>query len=619
MIQLRNIYLSYKEELIHNGTITIQDNKITCLTGLSGSGKTSLLYLIGLLNTHSNLDYYFNNTKLNFKDKKSLANIRRLDIGYVFQDNNILEHFTIKENFSYIAQLCNIDISDDNIKHLLSIVQLEKSLDTLPSHLSGGEKQRLAIALALSKDPKLIVLDEPTSSLDKETSTQIMDVLHTIAHQHHKMILIASHSKLISQKSDMVYRIENKQILPDVSNNFNLDLIKQSKRNSIPLKFYWHYIFLHLKKQRSLYSLLFLIVSFIISFCSISQSFSQEYMNYLTTKINQAEIEKIVVATNQEPYASCFYQENTATLDPQMIQKILDQHPSIESYMYYKDWLIQDWILDGKQMNKEAVIVPYKHKKELNNKLYQSYSTNKEAGVYISYSLIPDSQIQYHTVEFSIEDTSFTLPIQGISTAYDTNDVSLHQNTPIIYVPYEMIESLLTRSSTCIFYTYDKENITTIISDIKSLDKSIGASNDYMGQTIMYQEAIDKINTFMTFLSITLYILTIISIALIYFKQIVERTYEIALLKANGMSNGSVSKLILLETIIHLVCILCISCTFIILCQWILSLLLHYSFTFIHINTFLSLCGLSLFAMFVPVLITLFIILKNDPAKTLRN
>lgn len=189
MIQLRNIYLSYKEELIHNGTITIQDNKITCLTGLSGSGKTSLLYLIGLLNTHSNLDYYFNNTKLNFIFKKSLANIRRLDIGYVFQDNNILEHFTIKENFSYIAQLCNIDISDDNIKHLLSIVQLEKSLDTLPSHLSGGEKQRLAIALALSKDPKLIVLDEPTSSLDKETSTQIMDVLHTIAHQHHKMIL----------------------------------------------------------------------------------------------------------------------------------------------------------------------------------------------------------------------------------------------------------------------------------------------------------------------------------------------------------------------------------------------------------------------------------------------
>lgn len=247
------------------------------------------------------------------------------------------------------------------------------------------------------------------------------------------------------------------------------------------------------------------------------------------------------------------------------------------------------------------------------------YQDESNDGIYISYQLIPNTNVQYSTLNFTIEQQSLSFPISGISTAYDTNEISLNKDIPIIYVPYNKIHSFLTASSTCILYTSDKNSISKIITDTKKLDMTIGASSDYAGQTTLYKDAINKISNLITFFSYTLYFLAIVSIALIYFKMLSDRNYEIAILKANGMSNKEVAKLILFELLLHLSIIIITSSSLIFLLQQIVSFILKYPFLLLNIKTLLTLSILSACTMIIPTFITLIIMLRNDPVKTLRN
>ena len=211
MINITHLNIKFDRPIINDSHLKIEEGKITAISGASGCGKTSILYQVGLLDfNYEKVEYYFNGTKINLKSPKELAYYRQYKIGYVFQSNHLLTHLNIKENFENNAGLINQTIDDNVFK---KYVKLRWSFITAiyesRTFKAGGERQRLAIALAYLKNPDLLILDEPTSNLDQENAIIILKLLQKIAQQTKTMILMTTHSSLALEYCDVVYKIEH--------------------------------------------------------------------------------------------------------------------------------------------------------------------------------------------------------------------------------------------------------------------------------------------------------------------------------------------------------------------------------------------------------------------------
>lgn len=182
--------------------------KTYAIKGKSGSGKTTLLSLIsGLENDYEGSIIY------NGKDLKKLDldKYRNTDIGIVFQSYNLLPHLTALENIILSMDISKLNIKDKKAK----AIELMKSVGLNESHanrrvlkLSGGEQQRVAIARSLSYNPKIIIADEPTGNLDKETEDEILKIFKKLAKEENKCIIIVTHSKNVSENVDEVYELK---------------------------------------------------------------------------------------------------------------------------------------------------------------------------------------------------------------------------------------------------------------------------------------------------------------------------------------------------------------------------------------------------------------------------
>ncbi len=212
MIRLSNINLKFSRVLIENGRMNIPDGKITVITGKSGSGKTTLLYLLGLISSARDYHYNFDGHEVNLRSDKEVSSLRKTRIGYVFQDNSLIDSLTVAENIRNTARIAGVTITQNDVKHYLNQVKLDAGLRQYPKTLSGGERQRLAIACAMAKKPDLIIADEPTSALDKENSAVIMGIFKEFAARENKKVVIASHSALAREIGDVIYEISDCRI-----------------------------------------------------------------------------------------------------------------------------------------------------------------------------------------------------------------------------------------------------------------------------------------------------------------------------------------------------------------------------------------------------------------------
>ena len=176
MICLERINVKYNRVIFDEAKIEIANGKVTTIVGESGVGKTTLLYMIGLISPEKFGNYIWDGRKIDLKDDSECSGIRKRKIGYIFQDNNLNEQLTIKGNIELAAKISGIKLSEDEIIQLLEYVNLDYDINEYPSKLSGGEKQRLAIACALSKKPDLVIADEPTSALDVKNTKLIMEI-----------------------------------------------------------------------------------------------------------------------------------------------------------------------------------------------------------------------------------------------------------------------------------------------------------------------------------------------------------------------------------------------------------------------------------------------------------
>lgn len=227
IIELKNVNKIYKTKveeihILKNINLAFNKGDFISIQGKSGSGKTSLLNILGLLDEPTDGEIYIGGEKIHYRNEKTKNIIRNEKIGFVFQFHYLLNEFTALENVmmpALINKNMNRNEAQKKAKELLALVGLEKRTKHKPMELSGGEKQRVAIARAMVNDPDIILADEPTGNLDTETSNLINQLFMKINKERQQSIIIVTHSLELANLAKYKYKIENgkfNMILPTI-------------------------------------------------------------------------------------------------------------------------------------------------------------------------------------------------------------------------------------------------------------------------------------------------------------------------------------------------------------------------------------------------------------------
>jgi putative ABC transport system ATP-binding protein len=213
-VEFKDVKKTYKmgETEIHalNGAdFEINKGEFCVIVGPSGAGKTTILNILGGMDTLTSGNVILDGTDISKMSKKQLTSYRRYDIGFVFQFYNLVQNLTALENVELAAQICREPL---NAADVLKQVGLEERMKNFPAQLSGGEQQRVAIARALAKNPKLLLCDEPTGALDYNTGKAVLKLLQDTCRKTGMTVVVITHNSAISAMADRVITVKNGKV-----------------------------------------------------------------------------------------------------------------------------------------------------------------------------------------------------------------------------------------------------------------------------------------------------------------------------------------------------------------------------------------------------------------------
>ena len=187
----------------------IEKGEFVVIVGPSGAGKTTILNMLGGMDTVTEGDIIVDGNNVARYNNKELITYRRYDIGFVFQFYNLIQNLTAKENVELASQICKNPLDPDTV---LKQVGLEKRENNFPAQLSGGEQQRVAIARALAKNPKILLCEEPTGALDYVTGKQILKLLQDCCRQNGMTVIVITHNLALTPMADKVIHINSSKV-----------------------------------------------------------------------------------------------------------------------------------------------------------------------------------------------------------------------------------------------------------------------------------------------------------------------------------------------------------------------------------------------------------------------
>lgn len=193
-------------EALSGVSFTIDKGEFVVIAGASGAGKSTILNILGGMDTCSEGNIYVDGNKVSDFNAKELTTYRRYDIGFVFQFYNLVQNLTVKENVELATQICKNPL---NIDETIAAVGLKDRSSNFPAQLSGGEQQRVAIARALAKNPKLLLCDEPTGALDYATGKQILKLLQDTCKNQGVSVVVITHNLALTAMGDKVIKVRN--------------------------------------------------------------------------------------------------------------------------------------------------------------------------------------------------------------------------------------------------------------------------------------------------------------------------------------------------------------------------------------------------------------------------
>lgn len=212
-INLKNVTKTYmigdkKYNALDNINLNINQGELVVILGPSGAGKSTLLNLLGGMDKVTSGSIMIGENNISKLSDKELTKYRASDVGFIFQFYNIMPTLTVGENVELVR---DVTITTKKVKDVLRKVGLEKHIDKFPNELSGGEQQRVSIARAIMKNPKVLLCDEPTGALDSKTGVEVLKLLREQCDDD-TTVIIVTHNSLIAEIADRVIHIKNGKV-----------------------------------------------------------------------------------------------------------------------------------------------------------------------------------------------------------------------------------------------------------------------------------------------------------------------------------------------------------------------------------------------------------------------
>ncbi len=200
---------------------TIEEGEFCVIVGPSGAGKTTVLNMLGGMDTVTEGKIFVDGIEVSAFNERKLTDYRRYDVGFVFQFYNLIQNLTAVENVEIASEICKNPLDAEKT---LENVGLGGRKANFPAQLSGGEQQRVSIARAIAKNPKLLLCDEPTGALDYETGKAILKLLHDVCRNEKKTVIVITHNSAITQMADRVIQIKNGKAVSETVNEHPADV-----------------------------------------------------------------------------------------------------------------------------------------------------------------------------------------------------------------------------------------------------------------------------------------------------------------------------------------------------------------------------------------------------------
>ena len=208
---LKKYYVTdnYEVHALDGVSLSVEEGEFLAIIGTSGSGKTTLLQILGGLDEPTAGGVWIRGNSLKDMTEDERTIFRRRNIGFVFQQYNLIPVINVYENIVLPLRLDGAEIDEKLLEDIVRTLKIEKKLENLPEELSGGQQQRTAIARALMVKPAVLLCDEPTGNLDSVTSMEVISLLKTCAARFHQTVIVVTHQEAIAQMADRILRVED--------------------------------------------------------------------------------------------------------------------------------------------------------------------------------------------------------------------------------------------------------------------------------------------------------------------------------------------------------------------------------------------------------------------------
>ena len=218
--KVRKVYGKDDTEIkaLNDVSFSIERGEFVAIIGASGSGKSTLLHIIGGIDTPTTGKVYIEKTDISKLDENSLTVYRRRNIGFIYQFYNLVPVLNVKENIELPILLDYKKLDKNETMNIIKMLKLEDRIDNLPSQLSGGQQQKVAIGRAIITKPSIILADEPTGNLDTKNSNEIIDYLKYSCKKFNQTILMVTHNLDIALQADRIIKLEDGKIIFDKKN-----------------------------------------------------------------------------------------------------------------------------------------------------------------------------------------------------------------------------------------------------------------------------------------------------------------------------------------------------------------------------------------------------------------
>lgn len=533
MIELKDICIEYDRVILDHASISIPAHSITLIRGKSGSGKTALLYCISLMDTKSKYQYYYDHRLIGEKDRN---NIRKECISYVLQENDLLAHLDVRGTLQYFAHIHNKHLSDKDIQDYLDKMHLDVTLNQNVMTLSLGERQRLSIATALVSNPQVLVLDEPTASLDHENEIEIYNILKELS--THMTIVLASHSEESMKYADVVYTLENNQLSVN-SSMISDDPCGEGVISQVDHKFYKEYVKDYVKHYRFMYVLMMMV--FILSLVSgqmilgiINHSREQGMQMLIGQLENKAIITKDKHSYVDQDYSHFIKIDDKNTFP---LYKIYTQIEGEDVYLvpYFKDDDLSKYIDRNIQETRSGIYMD----NDTYYRLNQISSHNK-----VKLDL-------YITDQNGMHQTSYTFDMNGVFR----NNKKVHyvsKSQRYIYVPYSILQGIY-KQSECTPRYIGYIIKTDTYNELNELVDYYESKGYRINDSFTDREAMNSLDSYyknmmFTFAGVILVISVLIDIVL-ESHLLMQRKKELVLLLISGLLKKDLQRISMIETL----------------------------------------------------------------------